>query len=56
VSVHVLVPGRWTTHKGHHVVEDIETDIRAVLPGAIIFSHMEPVDDPLSFQDIEIDR
>jgi cation diffusion facilitator family transporter len=56
VSVHVLVPGRWTTHKGHHVVEDIETDIRAVLPGAIIFTHMEPVDDPLSFQDIEIDR
>ncbi len=56
VSVHVLVPGRWTTHKGHHVVEDIETDIRAVLPGVIIFSHMEPVDDPLSFQDIEIDR
>jgi cation diffusion facilitator family transporter len=56
VSVHVLVPGRWTTHKGHHVVEAIETDIRAVLPGVIIFSHMEPVDDPLSFQDIEIDR
>jgi len=56
VSIHVLVPGRWTTHKGHHVVEDIEADIRAVLSGAIIFTHMEPVDDPLSFQDIEIDR
>jgi cation diffusion facilitator family transporter len=56
VSIHVLVPGRWTTHKGHHVVEDIETDIRSVLAGAVIFSHLEPVDDPLSFQDIEIDR
>ena len=56
VSIHVLVPGRWTTHKGHHVVEDIETDIRGALSGVIIFTHMEPVDDPLSFQDIDIDR
>jgi cation diffusion facilitator family transporter len=56
VSIHVLVPGRWTTHKGHHVVEDIETDIRSALSGAIVFTHLEPVDDPLSFQDIEIDR
>jgi len=56
VSIHVLVPGRWTTHKGHHVVEDIETDIRTALSGASVFTHLEPVDDPLSFQDIEIDR
>jgi cation diffusion facilitator family transporter len=56
VSIHVLVPGRWSTHKAHHVVEDIEADIRSVLAGVVIFSHLEPVDDPLSFQDIEIDR
>ncbi|OHB62690.1 MAG: transporter [Planctomycetes bacterium RBG_13_62_9] len=56
VSIHVLVPGRWTTHKGHHVVEDIEADIRSALSGVTVFTHMEPVDDPLSFQDIEIDR
>ena len=53
VSVHVLVPGRWTTHKGHHVVENVENDIRSALSGAIVFTHLEPVDDPLSFQDIE---
>ena len=56
ISIHVLVPGRWTTHKGHHVVENIETDIRGALSGVTIFSHMEPVDDPLSFQDIDIDH
>ncbi len=56
VSIHVLVPGRWSTHKAHHVVEDIEADIRSVLAGVVIFSHLEPVDDPLSFEDIEIDR
>ena len=56
ISIHVLVPGRWTAHKGHHLVENIETDIRGVLSGVTMFSHMEPVDDPLSFQDIDIDR
>jgi divalent metal cation (Fe/Co/Zn/Cd) transporter len=56
VSIHVLVPGRWTTHRGHHMVENIEADIRSVLAGVTIFTHLEPVDDPLSFQDIEIDR
>jgi len=56
VSVHVLVPGKWTTHKGHHLLEDIEAAIREVLPGTNVDTHMEPVEDPLSFQDIEIDR
>ncbi len=56
VSIHILVPGRWTTHKGHHVVDNIETDIRNVLSGVTVFTHMEPVDDPISFEDIEIDR
>jgi cation diffusion facilitator family transporter len=56
VSIHVLVPGRWSTHRGHHVVESVEADIRSTLPGVTVFTHLEPVDDPLSFQDIEIDR
>jgi cation diffusion facilitator family transporter len=56
VSVHILVPGKWTTHKSHHVAEDVETDIRQILSGTTVFTHLEPVDDPLSFQDIEIDR
>jgi cation diffusion facilitator family transporter len=56
VSMHVLVPGRWSTHKGHHLVEDVEKDIRGVLSGVTVFTHLEPVDDPLSFEDIDIDR
>ena len=27
VSVHVLVPGKWTVHRGHHLLERIEADI-----------------------------
>jgi cation diffusion facilitator family transporter len=56
VSIHILVPGKWTTHKGHHVAEDIETDIRGALSGVSVFTHVEPVEDPLSFEDIDIDR
>jgi cation diffusion facilitator family transporter len=56
VSVHVLVPGKWTTHKGHHLLEDIEAEIREALPGANVITHLEPLEDPVSFQDMEIDR
>jgi cation diffusion facilitator family transporter len=56
VSIHVLVPGKWTTHRGHHLVDKIEIDICSALPGATVFTHLEPVEDPLSSQDIELDR
>lgn len=56
VSVHVLVPGKWSTHKSHHIAEEIEADIRDTLVGTTVFTHLEPVDDPLSYQDIDIDR
>lgn len=56
ISIHVLVPGKWTTHRGHHLVDKIEIDICSALPGATVFTHLEPVEDPLSSQDIELDR
>ncbi|MCX8063240.1 MAG: cation diffusion facilitator family transporter [Anaerolineales bacterium] len=56
VSFHILVPGRWSTHRSHHLAEEVEADIRNSLSGATVFTHLEPVDDPLSYQDIEIDR
>jgi cation diffusion facilitator family transporter len=56
ISIHVLVPGKWTTHRGHHLVDKIEIDICGALPGATVFTHLEPVEDPLSSKDIELDR
>lgn len=56
ISFHILVPGRWSTHRSHHLAEEVEADIRQSLNGATVFTHLEPVDDPLSYQDIEIDR
>jgi divalent metal cation (Fe/Co/Zn/Cd) transporter len=56
ISIHVLVPGKWTTHRGHHLVDEIEVDICNALPGATVFTHLEPVEDPLSSKDMELDR
>ena len=56
VSVHVLVPGAWTVQHGHDLVEQIERDIREVVLHAVVFTHLEPVEDPASFLDKEFDR
>jgi cation diffusion facilitator family transporter len=57
VSVHILVPGGWTVRQGHKLLEAIENDIRAALPaGTTVFTHLEPLDDPASWQDTQLDR
>jgi cation diffusion facilitator family transporter len=56
VSVHVLVPGAWTVQRGHELLEEIERDIRVALPNAAVLTHLEPVEDPTSFLDGELDR
>jgi cation diffusion facilitator family transporter len=56
VSVHVLVPGRWSVQRGHELLEDIERDIRGTEHGTVVFTHLEPVEDPASFLDGELDR
>lgn len=54
VTVHVLVPGAWTVQRGHDLVEEIEADLCAAVPGALVFTHLEPVEDPASWDDIEL--
>ncbi len=57
VSVHMLVPGEWTVHDAHHVAEDFETDIREALGSVVtVFTHIEPVEDELSMEDMFLDR
>ena len=52
VSVHILVPGKWTVHDAHHLAEDFESDLRAALGDAIIQTHLEPIDDEISMIDV----
>ena len=56
VSFHVLVPGEWTVHRGHELLEDLEARIRAVVPNVTVFTHLESLDDPSSWDDQHLDR
>jgi len=57
VSMHVLVPGKWTVKQGHDLSEDIEKDLADALQGnTTFFIHVEPSEDPASFEDQSLDR
>jgi len=56
ISVHVLVPGGWTVQKGHDLVERLEEDLRSGFDQATVFTHLEPMEDPASFEDTSLDR
>jgi cation diffusion facilitator family transporter len=51
VSFHVLVPGEWTVQRGHDLLERIESDIRLGLPNITVFTHLESLNDPASWND-----
>lgn len=56
VSVHILVPGAWTVQRGHLVLEWIERDLRQALTNVTVFTHLEPIEDPLAWEDLHLDR
>lgn len=56
LSLHVLVPPQWTVRQGHDLLEALEAEIRGVLPQTVVFTHLEPLDDPAADRDIELDR
>jgi cation diffusion facilitator family transporter len=56
VSFHVIVPGVWTVLKGHSLCEEIELALHDALPESTIFTHLEPKEDPATFEDLELDR
>jgi cation diffusion facilitator family transporter len=56
VSIHVLVPGDWTVRRGHELLERIEADIRRALAKTLVFTHLEPLDDPASWDDEMLER
>jgi cation diffusion facilitator family transporter len=56
ISVHVLVPGRWSVKHAHDWVERIEADLRGAVPNCHITAHVEPIDDPVSHDDQGLDR
>ncbi len=47
----LLVPGEWTVQRGHDLVEDITDALVAEFPDIDVLGHIEPVEDPRSYED-----
>ncbi|TXH05211.1 MAG: cation transporter [Nevskiaceae bacterium] len=51
VSFHLLVPGAWPVQQAHELAETVEARLEARLPGVSAISHLEPIEDPASYED-----
>lgn len=56
ISFHMLVPDNWTVAQAHQLSEEIESRIRSLVPNAGVFTHIEPISDPSSYDDQGLDR
>jgi cation diffusion facilitator family transporter len=56
VDMHLLMPGAMTVSEAHRVADEIEDQIRAALPGSAVLTHLEPIEDPASYQDQDLIR
>lgn len=54
VYMHVLVPDVWTVRSGHNLTMKIRQAISELLPETTTFTHIEPIDDPSSYDHDEI--
>jgi len=53
IDVHVLMPGNMSIQAGHDLVERLENEIHAKLPHVEVLTHLEPLEDPKSWDDPE---
>jgi cation diffusion facilitator family transporter len=56
ISFHLLVPDAWPVDRAHALSEEIEERIRSLVPQAITLSHIEPISQPASYDDIKLER
>ena len=56
ISFHILVPDAWSVAQAHRLSEEIEERIRSLVPNAGVFTHIEPISDPSSYDDQSLDR
>lgn len=54
MEMHMLVPGAWSVQKGHDAMEDLVDVIVAEFPGMTVTGHLEPIEDPRSYEDMEL--
>jgi cation diffusion facilitator family transporter len=56
VSLHILVPGVWSVRQGHDFAEEIEKRIHQGFPQVAVFTHIEPIEDPASWEDSQLEK
>jgi cation diffusion facilitator family transporter len=56
ISFHLLVPDAWTVAHAHELSEEIEERIRELIPNTITLTHIEPISQPASYDDIKLER
>ena len=56
ITMHVLVPGDWTVKRGHDLLECLEAELCRELPNLLITTHLEPLEDPASWEDVDLVR
>jgi divalent metal cation (Fe/Co/Zn/Cd) transporter len=56
VSVHIQVPGVWSVQQGHELLERIEQDVREAAAPVHVLTHLEPLEDPVSWADLHLNR
>lgn len=56
VSLHVLVPGTWSVREAHALADELERELESKLPGAAVTTHLEPLEDPASLADVDLER
>lgn len=54
LSVHILVAGNLTVQQGHDLVELIEQRIETIFNNIDIDTHLEPIEDPVSWEHLHI--
>jgi cation diffusion facilitator family transporter len=56
INFHLLVPDAWPVDRAHQLSEEVESRIGALVPNAIMLSHIEPISQPASYDDVKLER
>ena len=51
LDFHILVPGDWSVRRGHDFTEDLIDRLVAIAPEVRVGAHLEPIEDPRSYED-----
>ena len=56
INFHMLVPDAWPVDRAHQLSEEVESRIGSLVPNAIMLSHIEPISQPASYDDVKLER